>query len=172
MSGPAPCLFCGEKIDKPKPSDMSYAEFFTASNIKLCDECYSNHICEDCGAVIDKTINVLLLQCRERRPSGFCPASEAGLLAFKDENVCVKCVTDYLHANKHSHHLVIIYDNEGKTDKIFLDKNEAAEYTINNQKNISRIVFFYRCEYSAEKNYELYQKEGKDCLKQYPFRSV
>ena len=172
VSGPAPCLFCGEKIDKPKPSDMSYAEFFTASNIKLCDECYSNHICEDCGSVTDKIINVLRLQYREKQ-SGFCPASEeVGLFSFQDENVCVKCATDYLHAKEYGYCLVIIYDNEGKTDKIFLDKNEAEEYTINNQKNISRIVFFYRCGYSAEKNYELYQKEGKDCLKQYPFRSV
>lgn len=171
VSGPAPCLLCGEKIDKQKPSTMVAMDFSTAANAKLCDDCYDRYMCGECYKVSEKLINILVLQYREKT-IGFCPEVETGIFTYDDTNACVKCATEYLHRKEYQGRMVIIYENDEKIGKIFLDRDEAIDYTINNQENISRIILFYRAGYSAEKNYELYQKEGKNCLNQYLSRLV
>lgn len=171
VSGPAPCLLCGEKIDKQKPSTLAAMEFSTAANAKLCDDCYDRYMCGECYKVSEKLINILVLQYCEKT-IGFCPEIETGIFTYDDTNACVKCATEYLHRKEYQGRMVIIYENDEKIGKIFLDRDEAIDYTIDNQENISRIILFYRAGYSAEKNYELYQKEGKDCLNQYLSRLV
>lgn len=166
ISGPAPCLMCGEKIDKKKPSEMEFGDFQTAASVKLCDECYDNHICGNCYKFVDKVINFLDLRYQERT-IGFCPESEVGIFAFTDTNQCINCVVRDFHATWMQGRLILIYENSAEPNQIFLDKYEALRYIIDNQENVSRIILFSRIGYSAEKNYELYQKEGKDCLNQY-----
>lgn len=155
ISGPAPCILCGEKIDDFNYKEANSNDFDSASELKVCDSCFKHHICEDCEAAYDKKYSVKTFEAHPFNPQ-----------IVESVSICETCLFNRLISYENKDYLTVIWDMDTNTAEAFVDNKDAFNYTVNSDKNLA-VIFFYDLGNTTMENYQLYKKEEDTWLKQF-----